>query len=309
MQLKDQKMINNLVYQHLSNISDKLASKFLKEYPKSDEQIDVSMEEVVNEYFGKNQKRCESKGIKRDSDGLDSDESNNKKTKPQKKRKIDIERKTVFIRNISREFDFTKHKESFEKFGKIYGFTNSGKGHAFLTYSNSNEAMACIHALNSTTIDGKTIQINLARGNQGRDDTESKDCKIFVHGVKQEIKEDSLKKIFSEHGRVVDCFNPGKGFAFVTFENSHEAATAIEKLNGTTVLGSVLNMNLSTPKEKQTNKKKKKKKEAKNLSESTRIFVKNVDKDSNIEEIKKVFENHGTVKDVYNPGKGFIFVR
>ena len=147
------------------------------------------------------------------------------------------------------------------------------------------------------------------RGSHGKYDSESKDCKIFIHGVKQETKEESLKDVFSKHGKVVDCFNPGKGFAFVTFERSEEAAAAIEKLNGQELFGSVLSMNLSTPKEKEKNKKKTKKKEGKNLSESARIFVKNVDKDSDMEEVKRAFENHGTVKDVYNPGKGFIFVR
>ena len=309
MQIDEQKMINNLVYQYLNTISDKLASKFLKEYPNSNEQTSISIEQVVNRYFEKHQNSCGSKGTKRDSDNLDSDKSENKKVKPQKKRKIDAERKTVFIRNIGKEFDFSEHKPTFEKFGQIFGFTNSGKGHGFLTYSTSSEAAACIDALNRTTIDGKTVQLNLARGSQGKYDSESKDCKIFIHGVKQETKEESLKDVFSNYGKVVDCFNPGKGFAFVTFEHSEEAAAAIEKLNGQELFGSVLSMNLSTPKEKEKNKKKTKKKEGKNLSESARIFVKNVDKDSDMEEVKRAFENHGTVKDVYNPGKGFIFVR
>ena len=135
MQIDEQKMINNLVYQYLNTISDKLASKFLKEYPNSNEHTSISIEQVVNRYFEKHQNSCESKGTKRDSDNLDSDKSENKKVKPQKKRKIDAERKTVFIRNIGKEFDFSEHKPTFEKFGQIFGFTNSGKGHGFLTYS------------------------------------------------------------------------------------------------------------------------------------------------------------------------------
>ena len=44
-------------------------------------------------------------------------------------------------------------------------------------------------------------------------------------------------------------------------------------------------------------------------SESSRVFVKNVDKDADVDEVRKLFESHGNVKDVYNPGKGFAFVR
>ena len=124
-----------------------------------------------------------------------------------------------------------------------------------------------------------------------------------------------LKEIFAEHGKVVDCFNPGKGFAFVTFDIAEEAEAAVTALNGQKVLGSVLSVNVSKPKEKEENKGKKKSKSKKKkvpvekLSESSRIFVKNVDKDADSDEIRKVFEAHGEVKDVYNPGKGFIFVR
>ena len=114
---------------------------------------------------------------------------------------------------------------------------------------------------------------------------------------------------------MVDCFNPGKGFAFVTFDSAEEAEAAVAALNGQEVLGSVLSVNVSKPKEKEENKGKKKAKSKKKkvpvekLSESSRIFVKNVDKDADSDGLRKVFEAHGEVKDVYNPGKGFIFVR
>ena len=52
-----------------------------------------------------------------------------------------------------------------------------------------------------------------------------------------------------------------------------------------------------------------KKKVVKNISESSRVFVKNIEKDADVDEVRKVFEAHGIVKDVYNPGKGFAFVR
>ena len=63
------------------------------------------------------------------------------------------------------------------------------------------------------------------------------------------------------------------------------------------------------PKDKNQKKKKPKKKVVKNISESSRVFVKNIEKDADVDEVRKMFEAHGVVKDVYNPGKGFAFVR
>ena len=133
---------------------------------------------------------------------------------------------------------------------------------------------------------------------------------------KQEVKEEALKQKFSSFGKVVDCFNPGKGFAFVTFETLEEAKSAMDGLNGTEYNGNKLSINVSKPKEKQKEKKKDKKKKMKAAdiaerfsSESSRVFVKNIEKDADVDEVRKLFETHGTVKDVYNPGKGYAFVR
>ena len=57
-----------------------------------------------------------------------------KKTESKKKQ---AEKKTVFIRNIPKKFNFEKHRGRFEAFGKTLGFTNSGKGFGFVTFTGS----------------------------------------------------------------------------------------------------------------------------------------------------------------------------
>ena len=56
--------------------------------------------------------------------------------------------------------------------------------------------MTIIQALDNTSIGGKTVQMNLARGNQGKKEDAKEGCKLFVHGVKQETKEEALKVNF-----------------------------------------------------------------------------------------------------------------
>ena len=307
--------LNNSVLQYLTTVSEKLAKKFKKEFSlDGDVDTSYSLEDIVKRH----QEDADAKRKWDKAEEVDAEQSEPKKKvkKERPKKKTEVNRKTIFIRNIDKEFDFDQHKTTFQKFGKIFGFTNSGKGHGFLTFSSPEEAAACIEALDNTEVGGNQLQLNLARGNQGRGEEETQDCKLFVHGVKQEVKEEALKEKFSMFGKVVDCFNPGKGFAFVTFETPEEAKSAMDGLNGTEYNGNELSINVSKPKEKPKEKKKDKKKKMKAAdiaerfsSESSRVFVKNIEKDADVDEVRKLFETHGTVKDVYNPGKGFAFVR
>ena len=47
----------------------------------------------------------------------------------------------------------------------------------------------------------------------------------------------SFKGEFEKCGRVVDVYNTGKGFAFVTFDRKEDAAAAIQELDGANVCG------------------------------------------------------------------------
>ena len=46
-----------------------------------------------------------------------------------------------------------------------------------------------------------------------------------------------FKSEFEKCGRVVDVYNTGKGFAFVTFDRKEDAAAAIQELDGANVCG------------------------------------------------------------------------
>ena len=46
-----------------------------------------------------------------------------------------------------------------------------------------------------------------------------------------------IKGEFEKCGRVVDVYNTGKGFAFVTFDRKEDAAAAIQELDGANVCG------------------------------------------------------------------------
>jgi len=231
---------------------------------------------------------------------------------------VPANRKRIFIRNVGKESVYEDFEDKVEKFGKVTYFSNSGRGFCFLTFTSSEAANACVAALNNTVVAGKTIQMNIAReeakfGASDKDVLESDEgCKLFVHGVKQETDSDKLKEVFEKFGKVTDSFNPGKGFAFVTFSTPEEAIAAVEALNGKEVFGHTISVNVSKPKvkpeaDKESGKAAKAKK-IKTAIESVRLFVSNVNENTSQDDLKAAFAGHGTVTDAYNPGKGFAFV-
>jgi len=231
------------------------------------------------------------------------------------KKKVPAERREIFIRNVGKDFVYEDFKSKVEQFGEVTNFVNPGRGFCFLTFSSTEAANACVVALNNTEIAGKTVQMNIARkktaGSTGKGTSDNVDgCKLFVHGVKQETDADELKTAFEKFGNVTDSFNPGKGFAFVTFSTPEEATAAAEGLNGKEVCGNSVSVNVSTPKVKPEAEKKEggKALKKKKALASVRIFVNNVSENTSQDDLKAAFSAHGTVTDAYNPGKGFAFV-
>ena len=71
--------------------------------------------------------------------------------------------------------------------------------------------------------------------------------KLFVHNVSEETSQDELKKAFGKHGSVTDAYNPGKGFAFITYSSPDEAQAAISAMNGTVVCGRKIECAIARP--------------------------------------------------------------
>jgi len=69
--------------------------------------------------------------------------------------------------------------------------------------------------------------------------------KLFVYGVSGSCPRDLLDSEFNKFGRVTDIFNTGKGYAFVTMSDEADARDAIEELNGTTMDGQKVKVEIS----------------------------------------------------------------
>jgi len=236
------------------------------------------------------------------------------------------EGRKIFIHNVGEEATYEDFQEKVEKFGEVTDFFNPGRGFGFITYSTNEEAQACIAAMDNTEVAGRTIQMNIARpkgekpapGTGGKRQEAPEGCKLFVHGITQETDNPSLQAAFEKYGTVTDAYNPGKGFAFVTFSKPGEAKAAMEALEGSEVCGCYVTINVAKPRggggdgggrgggrggrgggggggRRQE-------------IEGAKLFVHNVSEDTEQNDLWNAFAEHGTVTDAYNPGRGFAFV-
>merc|ERR1711910_9730 len=74
-------------------------------------------------------------------------------------------------------------------------------------------------------------------------------AKLFVHNVTEDTAQDDLWNAFAEHGTVTDAYNPGRGFAFVTFATAEDAQKAMNALEGQEVCGREIQCNVAKPRE------------------------------------------------------------
>ena len=69
--------------------------------------------------------------------------------------------------------------------------------------------------------------------------------KLFVYGVSSSCPKSVIQREFDKFGKVDDVFITGKGYAFVTMEDEDEARDAVKELNGSTVDGQEIKVEIS----------------------------------------------------------------
>ena len=68
--------------------------------------------------------------------------------------------------------------------------------------------------------------------------------KLFVYGIDQSASNHEIQGEFEKFGMVSDVYNTGKGYAFVTFDRKEDADTAMDAMDGQTILGQQIKVNI-----------------------------------------------------------------
>ncbi|KAF4683354.1 RNA binding motif protein 19 [Perkinsus olseni] len=132
-------------------------------------------------------------------------------------------------------------------------------GFGFVEFKNSKAAKECIKRLQGSSLDGRTLELQMGRGGKTggghsasnvaqagvtQADTKGATNRLCVRNVAFEASRRDIRKLFSTYGNVVAVRMPLKvdrsghrGFAFVEFVSRSEALAAMEALQHTHLYG------------------------------------------------------------------------
>ncbi|KAA8541727.1 hypothetical protein F0562_022879 [Nyssa sinensis] len=151
----------------------------------------------------------------------------------------------LFIKNLDPSVTSAHLQDIFCKFGtilscKVAEENGKSKGFGFVQFDLEDSAIAALHAVHGTMLEGKKLYVSKFVKKCERKDAheEEKFTNLYVKNLGEEVTEDLLRDKFSEIGKVCnvvimkDAEGKSRGFGFVHFESHEEAKKAVEALNG-----------------------------------------------------------------------------
>lgn len=130
------------------------------------------------------------------------------------------------------------------------------RGFCFVQFTTHTRADQARKILIQSTIKGKPLNVAWADNRATEDldeDVMSKVKTLYVSNISITVTEQVLVSLFSEYGIVRNCVivknqdRMSRGFAFVEFEEREQAMKALEKVNGTILVGQQLSVVLAKP--------------------------------------------------------------
>lgn len=233
---------------------------------------------------------------------------------------------TAYCVNLSYETSNKDLREAFGEYGKVESVyipidrnTERPKGIGFVAMSSEEELNAVITAFADAELGGRRIFVNKAkpRGEVGTPRVSTPRAeemtKMYIGNISFETTSDELTQYFSTWGLVKDCYLPvdretgqPRGFAFLTMTPEGVEAS-IENADGVDFGGRTIEVKISLPRGTKAPKRQK--------SPECKLYVGNLSYDTDEEVLREVFEQYGTLLDVYMPidrysgdRRGFAFI-
>ncbi|KAF3521419.1 hypothetical protein F2Q69_00046583 [Brassica cretica] len=165
--------------------------------------------------------------------------------------------------NLDKSIDHKALHETFSAFGAILSCkvavdpSGQSKGYGFVQYDTEEAAQRAIEQLNGMLLNDKQVYVGPFVHKQQRDPSgeKVKFNNVYVKNLSESMSDEELKKVFGEFGVTTSCVimrdgeGKSKGFGFVNFESSEDAAKAIAEMNGKMIVSKPLYVALAQRKE------------------------------------------------------------
>ncbi|CAK8573311.1 unnamed protein product [Lathyrus sativus] len=239
----------------------------------------------------------------------------------------------VFIKNLDACIDNKALHDTFAAFGSVLSckvvLDSSGqsKGHGFVQFDNEEDAKIAIKRLNGMLINDKQVYVGSFVRHQERTRTNGspKFTNVYVKNLSETINDEELKDIFGPFGTITsaiimrDTNGKSRGFGFVNFQSPDSAATAVEKLNGTTINHDKVLFVGRAQRKAEREHELRVKFEQERISryeklQGANLYLKNLDDSFSDEKLKDLFSEFGTITSCkvmldshgHSKGSGFV---
>ncbi|XP_076903772.1 28 kDa ribonucleoprotein, chloroplastic-like [Bidens hawaiensis] len=167
----------------------------------------------------------------------------------------------LFVGNLPYDYDSENLAQLFSSAGVveiaevIYNRdTEQSRGFGFVTLSTVEEAEKAVETFNGYDLSGRLLTVNKAapRGSQPERRVVATSFKVYVGNLAWQVDSSRLEQAFSEHGKVVDArviydreTGRSRGFGFVTMASETEMNDAIAALDGQSLDGRAIKVNVA----------------------------------------------------------------
>lgn len=225
----------------------------------------------------------------------------------------------IFIKNLDKNIDNKALCETFGAFGKILSckiaIDDKGKslGYGFVHYEKQESADASIMQLNGKLLNDKQVFVGPFIPKKERDratEGKRKFTNLYIKHIRDDVSDDQLKELFSKFGTISSVYlqkdsdGRSRKFGFVSFEDPEAANAAMIEMQGKDDIAQVQEgkkLYIAPAKKKAERQQELREKferikqERANRYQGVNLYIKNLDDDIDDGELRKAFEQFGTV--------------
>lgn len=238
----------------------------------------------------------------------------------------------IFVKNLKNEIDSKNLHLIFQKFGSILSCKvmtdaeGKSRGYGFVHFKEENDAKTAIESMNGVdeyaNEEKKALYVaNFIRRNARLAALVANFTNVYIKQVLPNIDKDTIERFFSKFGGITSAAvckdKNGRVFGFCNFENHDDAVKAIEEMHekqieGFTQPGEPLYVQRAQPLSERLIALRQKYMQCQSFGNN--LYVRNFDPDFTDEDLRKLFEEYGTIKSskvMTNPNgcsRGFGFV-